>query len=85
MGLVYPPLPILHQIEKAMYNKFRESHPSMCYSDKCKLAKMFCQASNGTTIFPKLVSMIDQYEKIWRRSNEVKLAKEEMNEASSMT
>jgi len=24
MGLVYPPLPISHPIEKAMYNKFRE-------------------------------------------------------------
>jgi len=57
----------------------------MSSGDKCQLAKTFLQASNGTAIFQKLVSMIDQYEKTWQRNNEIKLAKEEMNEASSTT
>jgi hypothetical protein len=46
-----------------------------------KLAKTYKGKANGTTISPKLPSMIFQYEKAWKRTNEIKMAREEMKES----
>jgi len=81
MGMTHPPLPISHPQEKAMYNNFRESHQAMTTGDEQELAKLFKTKANGTTIMPKLPSMIHQYGPVWKRNNEIKLAKQEMKES----
>jgi len=53
----------------------------MSDKDKRELSKIYFQKHNGTTIFPKLISMIDQYDKQWKQNNLIKLAKEELKES----
>jgi len=82
MRVVYPPLPISHPIEKDMFNRYKESHPNdLTTKNADELAKLFKRKTNGTTIMPKLPSMITQYENIWKRSNEMKMAREEIKES----
>ena len=39
-----------------------------------KMAKIFCKESNGTTIFPKLPSMLKTYYKRWEQNHKIKVA-----------
>jgi hypothetical protein len=82
MKVVYAPMPVSHPMEKAMFNHYKESHPNDLTKSKAhELAKTFKRKTNGTTILPKLPSMLFQYEKAWKRTNEIKMAREEMKES----
>jgi hypothetical protein len=78
MGLVDPPMPISHPVEKAMFNRYKGSHGK---KDADSLAKLFKRKTNGSTIIPKLPSMIYQHETVWKRNNEIEMAREEMKES----
>jgi hypothetical protein len=71
MGLVDPPMPISHPVEKAMFNRYKGSHGKKDADSQKK----------GSTIIPKLPSMIYQHETVWKRNNEIEMAREEMKES----
>ena len=76
MGLVFPLLPIASRYEIAMLTKFMQDHPKPTDAHFIMLAKLYKQKSNGTTIFPKLPSMVKSYFNQWKRNQEIKASKE---------
>ena len=67
MNLTYPPLPITHKHEKKLFNDFYREHPTANDTNRKKLVKLFLEKSNCTTIFPKLLSIIEAYENKWKK------------------
>lgn len=78
MRLKLPPMPIATPKEIKIYNDFRLQHPGMTPSDCRELARKYKLLSNGTTTFPKLPSMINQYSNQWKLNNEIKLLKKQI-------
>ena len=66
MKVKYPPLPPSTPKEFAMIKKFCTDHPQPKQIDIKKLCKRFNNESNGTTIFPKLLPMVNPWLKKWK-------------------
>lgn len=74
LGVTCPPLPIDSKEEKAIFNSFLTKNPSLTGGAVPLLCKEYSKATNGTTIFPKTISMIRQYYKRWKASRKIKAA-----------
>ena len=56
-----------------IFTDFMKDHAPAAANFK-KLAKVYRQQSNGTTIFPKLPSMLKSYFKRWERNQKIRVA-----------
>jgi len=74
MNLKCPPLPIVTQEEKILYNKLIQGTPKPIERDYCDFAKEYLKHADGIKIFPKLPSMLKQYYKTWHKNQQVKAA-----------
>ena len=52
MNLTFHYLPISHKQWKKLFNDFYRTHPTANDANRKKLAKLFLEKSNCTTIFP---------------------------------
>lgn len=78
MGIREPLQPIAHPDEVKMFTNFMMKHPKPTDSHFSELAKQYKQASNGTTIFPKLPSMVKAYYNRWRSNQEIKASRKNL-------
>ena len=63
MNLAFPPLHVAHARVKNLFYDFHGTHPTANDANANKLAKLFLEKSNCTTISPKLPSMIKACER----------------------
>lgn len=78
MKLRMPPLPVSHWEEIKIFNDFIKENNKLSNSKCVELAVLFKSMCNGTTIFPKLPSMIKHYYKQWENNSLIKLAQNTM-------
>jgi len=78
MKLTMPPMPISHLHEIKIFNDFIKENPSFTSNNISNLAIIFKEKSNGTTVFPKLPSLIKQYYKRWEANSLIQLAQNTM-------
>ena len=74
MNIECPPLPISHPHEKKLFNDFYRNNPHATDATRKELAKLFLSKTNHTTIFPKLPSMIKNYETKWKKATLIRVA-----------
>ena len=78
MKLAMPPMPISHLHEIKIFNDFIKQNPSFTSTSMSTLTMIFKDKSNGTTIIPKLPSLIKHYCKRWEANSLIQLAKNTM-------
>ena len=79
MNIECPPLPMSHPHEKKLFNDFYRNNPHATDATRKELAKLFLSKTNHTTIFPKLPSMMKNYETKWKKATLIRVATKQMS------
>ena len=80
MGVKMPPLMVAHKDEIRIFNQFMTNHVKLNANLQTKLCQLFKLKANGTTIFPKLPSMIKNYEGRWKMNSLIIAAQKTMQD-----
>jgi len=82
MGLELPPLEISSKEERTIFNDYRRNHPQnkkLSASSLVELAIKFKCYANGTTIFPKLPSQLEAYDRNFQKISVVTITARNMS------
>lgn len=79
MGVIFPPIPFSTSIELKMFNDWILCNPKPNDRQRQQFAATFKENANGSTIFPKLPSMVKEHDKRWETNNMIQLAQKSMN------